>query len=130
MSDEKPPSSLWGLAANIVQDKILRTNAKVHIVTWHGDAENVLVMGLNIEGRRVTKYTKFKRLVNFRPVWLAPNIVDKIPVAMATKEAAQDLANVLTARWGNVRFFDSTGQTLLRAGKPQSKAFGEESKCQ
>jgi hypothetical protein len=129
MSDEKPPSFQWGIAANVLQDKVLRTNAKVLVLTCRGGDVNALVSGLDKGGRMVTKFTKLKRLERFRPVWLTPKMREKVWGAWETKEEVKVIADTMNKHWGGVRFFDSTGQTLIRNGRSERQALKEQAEC-
>lgn len=63
-------SDLFGLVANLVSDRALRTGAKVWILGWNGDAENAQVRGISKGGRTITKYIRLKRLEKFRAAWI------------------------------------------------------------
>jgi hypothetical protein len=59
----------YGIVANVIFDRILRSNAKVYLIRWHGDMERVLVKGVSKSGRVIEKYVSFKKLNNFRVKW-------------------------------------------------------------
>ena len=83
----------YGIVANAVKDKVFRQGAKVWILRWNGDFEHVIVRGISLGGRRVTKYTPFKSLHNYRAAWIPPTVAEDVCATWATKEAAQKAAD-------------------------------------
>lgn len=90
---------LYGIVANVVADKALRTGAKVWIEYCNGDAEHPFVRGLSKSGRPIEKYTAYKRLTNFRAAWVPPNMRERMGWAWEDKAAAEKLAGELAAIW-------------------------------
>ena len=56
----------WGIAANVIDDKVFRRGAKVRV--WHnvGDSMKNQVRGISKGGRVVTKWLPIHRLEKFR----------------------------------------------------------------
>lgn len=121
-------TDVFGIVANVISDKVLRTGAKVWICYCNGDASCPRVMGLAKGGNWCEKYTHFKRLENFRAKWIPEHL--RAPAykgygvcwQYATKEEAQLHAVSLNEMWKGVRFFHSKGQ-LLRDGITEGEAF-------
>lgn len=116
-------NDVFGLVANVVSDHILRTGAKVWINYCNGDAAHPKVYGLNRSGRAVEKYTHFKRLTNFRAVWMPEHLRSRLASQWATKEEAASQAAMLAAMWVGVRYYNRDGTQLLRDGVKEREAF-------
>jgi hypothetical protein len=93
----EPP--LFGIVANVKSDSVLRSGAKVWINYCNGDAESPVVTGLSRSGYYVTKYTKYKRLTNFRAAWVPMHMRDRVLWAWQEKQQAADAAERLGAKW-------------------------------
>lgn len=125
-------SDVFGLVANVVSDRALRTGAKVWILGWNGDAENAQVRGISKGGKTITKYIKLKRLAKFRAAWIPEcrrwtpesKLTDAVWPGFQWEDKAHvaELAASLTKMWTDVQFFHRDGR-LLRDGKPSSEAF-------
>lgn len=89
----------FGVVANVLTDRVLRTGAKVWIHRHNGDAERPIVHGLNRSGRIVEKYTSYKRLTNFRAAWIPDHLLDRIGFRWETKVEAQEFADTLSSRF-------------------------------
>jgi hypothetical protein len=111
----------WGLVANVVSDRVLRTGAKVWVQWVNGDAACPRVRGLSKGGRPVEKYTHYKRLHNFRAAWIPPGMQD-VMLQFPDRAAAERWAADLTRMWAGIRFFHRDGR-LLADGAPESQAF-------
>jgi len=119
-----PSTSLFGIVANVRDDKILRRGAKVLILHSDGDAERYVVRGLSLSGRRCDKRIPAKRLHHFRASWLREP--DRASVSphwrFADKSAAQRVAEKLAIIWEPVRSFREDG-TTIKDGDTASGAF-------
>lgn len=122
-SVERLVKPLFGVIANVVDDSILRRNAKVWILFCNGDAENPQVKGLSIHGRSIIKFIPYKRLTNFRSAYIPIHLRDNIIWSFNEKEKAQEFAKSLCEMWSNIRFYSRDGKTLLKDGNPSSEAF-------
>lgn len=114
---------MYGLIANVLSDRILRTGAKVWINYCNGDAACPTVYGLSKSGRMVRKYTHYKRLTNFRAAWIPEHWRDRLADQWATKEEAAKHAATLAEMWAGVRYFNRDGTQLLRDGVTEEEAF-------
>lgn len=114
----------YGIVANVISDRVLRTGAKVWICYCNGDAECPRVVGMTKGGRIVMKYTHYKRLENFRAAWCPQHLRDRV-FFLFSKDKAGEWAATLDAMWKGVRYFDRDG-TLLRDGVATSEAFRRE----
>lgn len=116
-------SDLFGLVANVVSDRALRTGAKVWILGWNGDAENAQVRGLSKGGKVITKYVRLKRLEKFRAAWI-PECRRKDVWATFQWEDKSHAARLAESmrKWETVQIFHRDG-TLIREGKPTSEFF-------
>lgn len=119
----------FGIVANVISDRVLRTGAKVWVCYCNGDASCPRVMGLSHGGRWVEKYTHFKRLENFRAKWIPEhlrwgNYRGGYPVIWTydTKDEAQKHADLLNRMWEGVRFFHRDGR-LLQDGITEGQVF-------
>jgi hypothetical protein len=112
----------WGLVANVISDRVLRTGAKVWVQWVNGDAACPRVHGVGKGGRKVTKYTHYKRLHNFRAAWIPPHIRDMVILQWGQRAEAEGVAADLTRMWAGIRFFHRDGR-LLADGAPESQAF-------
>jgi hypothetical protein len=117
------PPPLFGLVANVKSDHALRTGAKVWIHYCHGDAAHPFVSGISKSGRPIQKYTRYKRLTNFRAAWIPPPLRDRITWTWPDKEAAAQVAAKLEARWSDVRYFNPTGTELKQDGISEGESF-------
>jgi hypothetical protein len=98
MEKDTPPS--YGIVANAVADKVFRRGAKVLILWCNGDAECPYVNGLSVGGRRITKYTHYKKLTNFRAAWIPEQIRETVGWRWEDKAKAEEMAAALNKRWG------------------------------
>lgn len=64
-ADQKPVG--FGIIANNLKDKKLRSGAKVWITMVNGGGERCQVRGLNAQGRMIEKYVAFSNLTSYRP---------------------------------------------------------------
>lgn len=121
-------SDVFGIVANVVSDRVLRTGAKVWVCYCNGDASCPRVAGLSKSGRRIEKYTHYKRLENFRAKWIPEHMRARarpgygVIWEYATKDEAARHANSLNEMWKGVRFFHRDGK-LLRDGITEGDAF-------
>lgn len=111
----------WGIVANVVSDRVLRTGARVWLLWVNGDAACPRVYGLSKGGRRIEKYTHYKRLHNYRAAWIPP-VMQDVLFQFPDRAAAERCAADLTRMWSGIRFFHRDGR-LLADGEPQSAAF-------
>jgi len=116
------PELAFGIVANVISDRVLRTGAKVWIHRWNGDAEHPIVSGCSKSGRVIQKYTDFKRLENYRAAWIPEHMRDRV-CGWETKEEADALASKLGKMWAGIRHFSRDGSTLMRDGATTSEAF-------
>lgn len=116
-------TSMYGIIANVLSDRILRTGAKVWIDYCNGDAAHPIVYGLSKSGRMVRKYTRYKRLTNFRAAWIPDHWRDRLASQYGTKEEAERHAATLDSMWAGVRYFNRGGTRLLRDGVKEGEAF-------
>lgn len=115
---------MYGIVANVVSDRILRTGAKVWLLDVNGDAEHPEVMGLNKSGRMVTKFTNYKRLTNFRVAWIPEHLREHICWFMkGEREKMAEYAANINRMWADVRFFNRDGSQMLREGITAQEAF-------
>lgn len=114
---------MYGIIANVLSDRILRTGAKVRINYCNGDAACPTVYGLSKGGRMVRKYTHYKRLTNFRAAWIPEHWQDRLAYKWDTKEEAERHAHKLAAMWAYVRYFNRDGTKLLQDGVTEEAAF-------
>jgi len=114
---------MWGIVANVISDRVLRTGARVWVERCNGDAECPVVRGLSKSGRQVRKYTHFKRLTNFRAAWVPEHQRDQISILYADKASASTSAEWLVAMWSGVRRFNRDGSVLLQPGISTNESF-------
>ncbi len=114
---------MYGLIANVLSDRVLRTGAKVRINYCNGDASCPTVYGLSKSGRMVKKYTHYKRLDNFRAAWIPEHLRDRIAYQWVTKQEAEKCAAILAEMWAGVRYYSRDGTQLLRDGVIEEYAF-------
>ena len=114
---------MFGIVANVVSDRVLRTGAKVWIARCNDDAECPMVCGLNKFGRIVEKYTHYKRLTNFRAAWIPRHMRGRIVLKWPEKSQAQQLSDTLAMMWHDVRYFSRDGTELKKDGITPSEAF-------
>ena len=114
---------MYGLVANVISDRVLRTGAKVWIHYCNGDAACPIVAGMSKGGRMVQKYTHYKRLTNFRAAWVPEHMRDRVAWRWETKAEAAELAAKLAEMWAGIRQYSRDGKTLVRDGEPESAAF-------
>jgi hypothetical protein len=112
----------YGIVANVISDRVLRTGAKVWIHYVNGDAANPYVSGVSKGGRLVGKYIPFKRLTNFRSAWVPPNLRERVMRQWENRADAEQIAATLAMMWTGVQFFHRDG-TLLQAGVTEGAAF-------
>ena len=112
----------FGIVANVISDRVLRTGAKVWIMRVNGDAACPLVIGMTKSGRMIEKYTHFKRLTNFRAVWIPEHLRGRIAKFSDDKAEMQRSAEFLGKMWAGVRFFHRDGR-LMQDGIPEEGAF-------
>lgn len=113
----------YGIVANVLWDRVLRMSAKVYLLGWHGDFENVYVWGLGKHGRRIRKYLPMKRLYHYRAAWLPPHVRGLGWFGCLEKAQAQHLAEDLNVFWHGVQCFSTAGMTCLQPGISVSEAF-------
>lgn len=114
---------MFGIVANVLSDRVLRTGAKVWIERCNGDAECPVVRGISKSGRVVEKYTHYKRLTNFRVAWIPEHLRDRVIWQWPEKEGAQQVAEKLSSMWGRVRYFNRSGSELKQDGITTGEAF-------
>lgn len=85
---------IFGIVANVIDDPILRRNARVWIILCNGDAERPKVTGFDQEGVRRTKYMPYKRLRNFRAQFI-PETKRETIAWLFDKAKAEDIAGFL-----------------------------------
>lgn len=112
----------FGIVANVLSDRVLRTGARVWLHYVNGDAEKPIVTGVSKGGRVITKYIAFKRLTRFRAAWIPPHMTDRTAMSWPDKSTAQQRAKALAERWDDVRFFSRDGKTLIKNGRPAHPA--------
>lgn len=123
MTSETIPASKFGIVANVLSDRVLRTGAKVWIKYCNGDAEHPLVVGCSKSGRVIEKYTDFKRLTSFRAAWVPEHLRGRVAWAWDTKEEAAAVAARLAAMWSDVRYFNRDGSQMMKDGISAYAAF-------
>lgn len=114
---------MYGLIANVINDRVLRTGAKVWIHRCNGDAACPIVTGMSKGGRYIQKFTHYKRLTNFRAACVPEHMQDRVVWRWETKAEAQSIAEKLTLMWSGIRQYSRDGKTLIRDGLPESAAF-------
>lgn len=100
MAEDNEAGPMYGIVANVLTDKALRSGAKVWILYCNGDAENPVVRGLSKSGRPIEKYTKYARLYNFRAAWIPPNLRKDVGWSWEKKDEAEQRAAALAEIWG------------------------------
>jgi len=83
----------WIIVANVFGDKVLRNGATVTVLGVHGDMEGIKVRGLSRGGRKVTKYTRIKRLRSWRVKWCHKDHIPDTWLVFGSKEEATSRAN-------------------------------------
>ncbi|CAJ0701645.1 hypothetical protein LMG19089_02890 [Ralstonia edaphis] len=106
---------MYGIVANVLSDRVLRTGARVWISRCNGDAVCPIVIGLSKGGRRVRKFTNYKRLAKFRAAWIPERLRGEVCWQWAEKHDAAEAAQKLSSLWAGVRFFSRDGSVLLAA---------------
>ena len=114
---------MYGLVANILDDRVLRTGAKVWIDYCNGDAECPIVIGMSKSGRIVKKYTHFKRLIQYRAAWIPAHMESRLIWHWETKAEATEHATRLATMWAGIRQYSRDGKVLLYDGAATSEAF-------
>lgn len=115
----------FGIVANVISDKVLRTRAKVWIVYVRWPCAQVV--GLSRGGRWLEKYIHLKRLETFRAKWIPEHLRyshanhQGVILEWATKDEAQRVADDFVEYWRGVRFFKRDG-TLIRDGITEGQA--------
>jgi len=115
----------FGIVANVISDRVLRTGAKVWLDYHNGDAACVRVIGLSKGGRIVHKYTHHKRLETHRAAWIPEHLRERVTWQWGSKDEAQQAADGLREMWAGVRFFHRDG-SMLRDGITEGQAFQRE----
>jgi hypothetical protein len=114
---------MYGIVANVLSDRVLRTGAKVWIHRCNGDAECPVVSGVSKSGRYVTKYTHYKRLTNFRAAWVPEHMRERVIWAWTDKGKAVRASAAMSELWAGVRFYSRDGSALKSPGITTSQAF-------
>lgn len=79
----------FGIVANVVSDRALRTGAKVWLCLWTGGSlDKPQVRGLSKGGRTITKHIAVKRLTNFRAAWIPPTMREDVAMTFSKERAA------------------------------------------
>ena len=115
--------NIFGIVANVKSDRVFRTGAKVWIVRCNGDAECPVAIGLSKSGRKVEKYTHFKRLANFRAAWIPDHLRERMVWQWPEKAAAEVVAQRLSKMWDGVKYYSRDGSELLQDGVTVGEAF-------
>lgn len=103
----------YGIAANVVSDKVLRVGSKAFIVSYH--PPHGKVCGISKKGRRLEKWIAFKRLEKFRAKWIPDHLRDRICLVFCDKIEAQNFADDLQKYYEGLRFYKKNGE-MLREG--------------
>lgn len=90
---------MFGIVANVISDRALRTGAKVWICRINGGAENVVVSGCTKGGRIVEKYIQLKRLSNYRAAWIPEHMRERVALQWASRNDAVDFAQEWAFKW-------------------------------
>jgi len=114
---------MYGLIANVMSDRVLRTGAKVWIHYCNGDAACPIVTGLSKSGRTIQKFTHYKRLTSFRAAWIPEHMLERVSWQWETKAEAAEFAEKLTTMWTGIRQYSRDGKTLVRDGDSEGVAF-------
>jgi len=115
-------SDTFGIVANVISDRVLRTGAKVWIGYPHWPC--VVVRGLSKGGRTIAKFIHMKRLENFRAAWMPEHIRDLggyYALRFDKKSEPQEAAQAWAAHWLGVRSFRSDG-AMVRDGITEGEA--------
>lgn len=114
---------MYCVVANVASDRVLRTGAKVWVLRCNGDAACPVVNGLSKGGRRVEKYTHFKRLTGFRAAWVPPMLRGRIILMWPDRSQAEAAAAALIAQWSDVRYFNRDGSKEVKKGLREEESF-------
>lgn len=121
---------MYGIVANVLSDRALRTGAKVLLVHVNGDAEHPIVIGLSKSGHNILKYIPYKRLINYRAAWIPEHMITELGrrgwsllIHYDTRTEAEQHANILAQMWAGIRSFTRDGKELRHEGAPVSEAF-------
>lgn len=114
----------YGVVANVLSDRALRTGGKVWILMTNGGAENVYVHGSSKSGRVISKYIPLKRLRNFRSAWIPSHIATMTSLAFVQRDEASAIASRWSDMWENIRSYSRDGTMVIIEGWPLSTAFG------
>ena len=114
---------MFGVVANVESDRILRTGAKVWVLQCNGDAAHPYVVGLSKGGRKVFKYSHFKRLTNYRAAWIPEHLRGDVTRKWTDKADAERAAAYLSAVWSGVRYFLRDSETPIKDGITEQDAF-------
>jgi len=114
---------MFGIVANVLSDRVLRTGAKVWINRCNGDAKCPVVRGCSKSGRKVQKYTHYKRLTNFRAAWIPEHLRADIAWQWPERKKAEATAAYLAEMWADVRYFNRDGSVQLKDGISTEQAF-------
>ena len=104
---------MYCLIANVQSDHVLRTGAKVFVISSDQNAHQVEVVGLNKCGRRVSKYIAWKRLTNIRASFRPPDVATQCRLWWDNKVEVSKVAQELTEIWSSVRAFHPDGTLLI-----------------
>jgi hypothetical protein len=83
----------FGIVANVLNDRVLRTGAKVWIS--HGDLISPFVFGISKSGRVVGKYMRYKRLIKYRVAWIPMHMRERIWFQYSEKKDAEKFVVLL-----------------------------------
>ena len=111
----------FGIVANVLSDRVLRTGAKVWVTLTFGTCGRVA--GLNKGGRKTEKVTHYKRLTNFRAAWIPEHMRGDIFMSWETKADASEWAASVAAIYKDVRYFNRDGTKIMKDGISQNEAF-------
>lgn len=120
----KPNATVWLLAANVINDHALRTDAKVLILNINLNQGGPFVRGLNKSGRIVHKYIRWNRLENFRPAMCPPKVLTNVwlKTCWSSKQAAAEVALGAQEIWRNSRRCSPDGNVVEHQGRSTGQA--------
>lgn len=118
---------MYGLVANVISDRQLRTGAKVWVLGWHGDFLHPRVYGLSKGGQMIQKYTHFKRLERYRVKWM-PDVIygnNRLYLTLADDDRAvmERHAEALNYIWSGIVSYTRDGTEIRHYGLPMSIAY-------
>ena len=114
---------MYGIVANVISDRVLRTGAKVWIHRCNGDAECPIVSGISKSGARVEKYTRYKRLTNYRAACVPKHMRSYILFAWPERAQAEECADLYNRVWAGLQLFNRDGSVKLAEGVTVNEAF-------